>query len=113
CVATVRIVSTLCAIVCCSSGQSASTRSAMHLSGVFTCASLRGFLYHPSASSKQHHYKRVTAYTRAQPVSNVFVPAMTIASNASGFYDMMGTTAYWGTDCVNASHAEVLQDGLA
>src|SRR5215510_5012208 len=47
CVATVRIVSISCAVVCCSSGQSASTRSAMHLPCVCTFASLWGFLCQP------------------------------------------------------------------
>jgi len=61
----------------------------------------------PPSSSKQHHDKRVTAYTRALPVSNVFAPAMTIASNASGFYAMMDTVAQWGVDCVKVSRAEV------
>jgi len=61
----------------------------------------------PPSSSKQHHYKRVTAYTRALAVSNVFAPAMTIASNASGFYAMMDTVAQWGVDCVKVSRAEV------
>ena len=101
CIATVRIVSILCAIVCCSSGQSASTRSAMHLPCVFTCASLRGFpVAIPPSSLKQHYCNRVTAYTRALAVSNVFAPAMTLASHASGFYDMidsaMGRRLYQG-----------------
>jgi len=38
---------------------------------------------------------------------------MTIASNASGFYDMMGTIAYRVADCRNASRAKVPQEGLA
>src|SRR5712691_2454066 len=45
----------------------------------------------PPSSSKQHYCNCVTAYTRVQPVSNVFTPAMTIESNASGFYAMMDT----------------------
>ena len=37
---------------------------------------------------------------------------MTIASNASSFYDMMDTMARCVADCVNTTRAEVLQDGL-
>jgi hypothetical protein len=58
---------------------------------IYLRLSTRESYVNPPSSSKQHHHKRVTAYTRALPVSNVFVPAMAIASNASGFYDMMDT----------------------
>jgi hypothetical protein len=82
----------------------------------FRCIYLRLFTgvsyVNQSPSSKQHHRNRVTAHTQAQPMSNVFIPAMTIASNASGFYDMMDTMAYWVADCVNASRAKVPQEGL-
>jgi len=63
--------------------------------------------------SKQYYCNHVTEHTQAQPMSNVFIPAMTIASNASGFYDMMGTIAYRVADCGNASRAKVPQEGLA
>ena len=36
---------------------------------------------------------------------------LAIAFNASSFYDMMDTVAQWGVDCVNASRAEMLQNG--
>jgi hypothetical protein len=36
---------------------------------------------------------------------------MTIASNASGFYDMMDTVAQWVAACINASRAEVWRKG--